>query len=106
MANVRSSNSWYIDTQHATASDDLIVKNISVLGAIVTATGASGRLVLSDASSNNLKLDLRVASINGSTSGDSKTFDFSNAPIIFPNGVVVSTLTTCVATLITKDMGK
>lgn len=77
MANAAQGNSVYIDAT-----------GVIVVGILVTATSASAVLVLQDASGSTNKLDLRVA-----TSGDSKFFDFSSAPITFPNGIKASTVT-------------
>ena len=96
MANIRSGNSFYIDTQRASASDDLLIKGIAVSTIVVTATAANGRLVLKDpATTPANKLDLRVA-----TSGDSVLFDFNLIPVLFPNGLSATTLTNAVATVV------
>jgi hypothetical protein len=74
MANVRNANTFYIDTQSSGASDNLVIKGLAVYYVAVTATGASGRVVLQDAAASPVtKLDLRSA-----TSGVTEFFDFSN----------------------------
>lgn len=99
MANTRSANTYYVDTQYAT-NEELAVTNIAVLGVTVSATAASAQVVLADASSGSpKKLDLRVA-----TSGESKHFDFSESPILFPNGIRPLTLTNAVATVIIREI--
>lgn len=97
MANVRNANSYYIDTQYS-ASEELAVKNIVVTCVVVTATAASGRIVLADSDTATTKLDLRVV-----TSGASQVFDFSESPIVFPNGIRPVTLTNAVATVIGRE---
>lgn len=100
MANTRSGNTWYVDTAYASASDNLDA-SVVVTCIVVTATTAAGRIVLSDASTGDTKLDIRVA-----TAGDSKVIDLSASPISFQNGIKVSTLTTAVATLVGRAAGK
>lgn len=100
VANVRSANTFYIDTQSASSSDDLVEKGLTVTHVIVTATSASAVLVLQDTTTTITKCDLRVA-----TSGATQVFDFSDNPIIFPNGVKPSTRTNAVATLVLKSRG-
>lgn len=96
MANTRSSNTFYIDTQYSGASDELAIKNLKVLYVIVTATAASAVLALSD--SGTAKVNLRVA-----TSGETSVFDFSNAPILFATSVRPTTLTNAIATVVIQE---
>jgi hypothetical protein len=95
LANVLNGNTWYVDTAHASASDDLALKDVRVSYVVVTATGANAVVVLGDPDTNDTKLDLRVA-----TSGSCEVFEFDSLPIRFPNGVKVKTLTNAVATLV------
>lgn len=89
MANVRNANTYYIDTNATTLTE----KNIRVTHVTVTASGGAGRLVLSDISTAAPKVDLRVE-----TDGHTEVFDFSDNPIVFPNGINPGTVTNCVAT--------
>lgn len=98
MANVRNGNSFYIDTQSSSSSDDLVIRGIKVHYIILTATAANGRLVLQDTGNNVNKCDVRVA-----TSGACQVFDFSACPLFFPNGIKPSTLSNAVATLIGSE---
>lgn len=96
MANVRSANTFYIDTQRTSDSDDLLVKGLAVSTIVVTATAANGRLVLKDPVATPItKLDLQVP-----TSGESVLFDFNLVPVLFPNGLSATTLTNAVATVV------
>lgn len=90
MANVRSGNSHYVD-----ATGVLATGSTRVVGVIVTATAASAIVAIGDSAGTTAKLNLRVA-----TSGASQFFDFSTSPILFPNGVNVTTLTNAIATVI------
>jgi hypothetical protein len=98
MANVRSANTFYIDTQYSTGSDELAIKNIRVLQITITATSANAVLLLADSTTGTKKLDLRVA-----TSGASQIFDFSDSPVVFPNGIKPTTLTNAVATVVIEE---
>jgi len=95
VANTRSGNTYYIDTQYAT-NEELAVANLTVVGVIVTATGASAVVALTD--SGTVKLNLRVA-----TSGATEFFDFSEAPIVFANSIRPTTLTNAIATVIIRE---
>jgi hypothetical protein len=96
VANVRVGNKFYIDTQYSGSSDELAYKNLLVLAVIVTATGANGRIVLSDGA--QVALDLRVA-----TSGTTQVFDFSKSPVLFQTSIRPSTLSNAVATVIGRE---
>jgi hypothetical protein len=99
VANTRNGNSFYVDTEYTGASDELAIKNIRVLGVVVTASASPGTLVLSDAqTSEPTKLDLRVATANSTA-----FFDFSECPITFPNGIRPTTLTDALATIIIEE---
>lgn len=97
MANTRNGNTFYIDTQYSAAADELAVKNIRITGVIVTATGASGRVVLGD-SSVATKLDLRVA-----TSGETMQFYFDVHPVNFSTSIRPTTLSNAVVTCIIEE---
>ena len=94
MANTQSANSWYVDSVYATAADDLAA-NVQVTAVLLTATSANARIVLSDPTTGNALLDLRL-----STAGETRLFDLARGPISFRNGIRVATLTNAVATLI------
>ena len=91
MANVRNANTHYVD-----ATGTLTTDNVKVAGFVLTATAANAVAAITDAhASPKNKLNLRLAA-----SGDSKHFDFSHAPIQFPAGVAVPTLTNAILTVI------
>lgn len=97
MANIRSGNTVYIDATGAIS----IEKNLNVVAVIVTATAASGRIVIQDnASSPQNKMDLRVA-----TSGQSQLFSLVGSEVSFTNGLRIGTLTNAVATIILTSNG-
>ena len=95
MANTLNGNTWYVDTQYVSASDDLDVKNLLVDYIFVTATAASAQVVLIDPSNSAVKFDLRVE-----TADHTEAFSFEKNPIRCPNGLRVQTLTNAVATIV------
>lgn len=98
MANIRSSNTFYIDTQYSGASDELAVKNIRVLSVTVAAVAAPAQVILADSSTGTNKLDLRVA-----VADSTELFDFSDAPVVFPNGIRPKTLTDAIVTCVIEE---
>lgn len=101
MANTLNGNTWYIDTAHSTSANDLVRASVLVTYIIVTATSASAVLVLSDVQGTApAKLELRVAAAD-----TSQLFDFSYKPLLFPNGIQVTTLTNCKAMCIISSTG-
>lgn len=98
MANVRNANTFHIDTQYSTGTDELAVKNIKVTDVIVTATAAGGRVVLADSVTGAVKLDLRVV-----TDEESKHFRFHESPILFPNGIKPTVLTNALVTCVIQE---
>lgn len=99
MANVRSSNTWYVDT----AGESLTAKNVALVGIIITATsGGQGNLTLGDdvaAASYPTKFDW----IQASNTSLHRNFD---SPIIFPNGIRVINAANVHATLIIRIPGE
>jgi hypothetical protein len=91
MANARFGNTHYVDASGVLTSN----LNQKVAGVIVTATAASAILALADSGGTDNQLNLRVA-----TSGETVHFDFSAAPIVFPNGIKAVTVTNAICTLI------
>jgi len=94
MANVRNANTIYIDT----ASSAISVPGLKISYVVLTPTSANAVLVLQDSATSANKVDLRAA-----TSGVSVVFDFSETPLVFPNGIVASTLTNCTATCVITE---
>jgi len=104
MANIRNSNTFYIDTAAAdavaTTTGNLASKNIRVSYITLTATAATSELILRDVTTaaNKISLKLDVDNI-------SKSFDFSETPLVFPNGINPSTVTDCTATCVVQEQG-
>lgn len=95
MANARSGNTYYIDTQYAT-NEELAVKNLKVLGVVVTSTAAGAILSLTD--SGTAKFTFKVAA-----DLSSQYFNFSDSPVLFQTSVRPTTLTNAVATVIIQE---
>ena len=96
MANVRSANSYYVDS-----TGTLAVLGLSVYSILLTSNGGAGTLVLQDnATVPVTKLTLKVLNT------ESTLIDFNLMPITFPNGIKVSTLTTALATIVFKEANR
>lgn len=97
MANNNNGNSFYVDSTGSFAG----LKNVKVIGITLTATSANAQLVLQNADSGSSnRIDLR-----NPTSGSTVQFRFDQAPLAFPNGVKVSTITNGNATIIYTTTG-
>jgi hypothetical protein len=97
MANVRNSNSIYVDATGSITTDPIKVTCI-----IFTPDSANDQLILKNFdNSGDIKISLRSA-----TAKTTLIFDFSSAPIHFPKGVYVSTVTSnATATIVTTSGG-
>lgn len=104
MANVRSANTFFIDTAAAdavaTTTGNLAVNNIRVSHILITATAGTSELVLRDVTNGNNKIILKR-----DVDDRSELFDFSEFPLVFPNGINPSTVTDCVATCVIQQQG-
>lgn len=89
MANAVQTNTAYVDSTGTLITQ----KNIQVTQITLSPTAANAQLVLQDVNGTN-KIDMR-----GATSYDTQSIFFKDNPIVFPNGIVASTVTNCVATL-------
>lgn len=100
MANVRNGNTIYLDSTGAATTANEI--NVKVAYIIFTPDAANDVLELKDDdTSGDLKFYIR-----GATAKDSMMFDFSYSPLLFPNGIYVSTITAgAKATIITTTAG-
>lgn len=93
MASIRNGNTYYIDDTTA-----LTAANVKVTKITVTATSANAILNLQDVTTGANKINLRVA-----TSGTTEVFDFSDDPLLFPNGISPNTVTNCNATCVISE---
>jgi len=104
MANVRNSNTYFIDTASSggppATTNILDVKNIKVIGINIRATAANAVFVISDNASTQVIKWSAALAVDDTSQYD----DLSDTPIIFPNGIAVTTLTNVVATLIVREM--
>lgn len=94
MANVVNGNTIYIDT-----TDDISVAsntNIKVSYITIRAGAADARIELKDNQSSAVnKVDLSVITI-----GETKLFDYSRKPIVFPNGIDATVTNSAIVTLV------
>lgn len=94
MANVRNSNSFFIEDTGLS----LDVIGIRVTHIVLTSTNTGALFVLSDNSTGAVKIKMAIAA--------DKTMEFldlSDNPIVFPNGIDPTTVTNCVATLMVQE---
>jgi hypothetical protein len=96
LANASNGNTLYVDS----TGDILTRKNVLVTYITVTPTGAAS-VIIQDVTTAATKLRLDVA-----TGTNSVVFDYSYNPILFPNGIRVSTLTNALVTFTFRNTGE
>lgn len=85
MANTRNGNTWHVDSAGTLTTD----KNVKVSHILFTSSGAGDSIVITDASGGNDKITLKQATAN-----DTKQFEFEQSPLVFPNGIHITSLST------------
>ena len=102
MANIRNGNTFFMDTVAAdevpATTGNLNAPSVRVKGLIVSGVGGNADLDLHDCTTDAHKLHVYASS------GTTVALDFSNSPIIFPNGIHVSTCTNTEATVIIEEV--
>jgi archaellum component FlaF (FlaF/FlaG flagellin family) len=93
MANVRNANTYYID-----ATGSLTIQNVRVTHVIYRSTNATNNVVIKDVTTGATKLNISTVAAN-----ETLFLDFSDNPIVFPNGIDVTTVTAATATLIGRE---
>ena len=103
MANVRNSNTFYIDTAAANVTaataGNLALRNVKVLYIMIAPTGSTADFVVKDVTTGALKFSVDLAT------QETKVLDFSRRPIVFPNGISPSTVTNCRVTMVIEESG-
>lgn len=99
MANVVNGNTIKIDSTGVIVMNN---KNILVTCIIVASTADAAVFELQDSDGST---DVDKIRIGIKEADDTKAFEISNAPIVFPNGIKVKTVTNCEATLVFKRIG-
>lgn len=101
MANIRNANTYYIDTAAAdhqpATTGNLAIKSIKVSYITMSSSGVAEfnlRDVTTDANKINVKLD---------TANKTEYLDFSDKPLLFPNGIHPETVTNCKVTLVLQE---
>lgn len=84
MANVRTGNKFYVDS-----TGELTSVRTQVAYILFTPANAGDQIVLRESAAGADVFQLQAA-----VADDTKHFDFSARPIVFPNGIYVQTLTT------------
>lgn len=98
MANTQNGNSLYIDSTGAVGP----TQNVLVTAITVTPSGGAATAELSDNSSPTvLKFNLQVPS-----GIETQQYFFEENPVLFPNGVNVTTLTNAIVTVVFKRQGQ
>lgn len=100
MANVRNANTFHIDTSGTATAAILAIPNIQLVGVIMASTADSAILELSDLTTAATKIYL---TLNTAAAISLKFIDLSNSPIVFPNGILPTTVTNCIATCIIRE---
>jgi len=102
MGNVRSGNTWYVDTAGSLVPVSIAsTVGLQLYQVVLTPTSANASIVLGDDLNGYVKLDLRTVTAN-----ESKIARFWELPITFTNGIRVISIANAVATLIVQDIGK
>jgi len=99
MANVKSGNTWYIDST-GDLDGSISYTALNVHHIVVTSTGSAGTITLQDAATNVNKISLAVEA--------NKTLHIPlrDNPIAFSGGIGVSALSNCTASIVyTKQSG-
>lgn len=96
MANVRNGNTFYVDSTSSggTATSFINEKQIKVSYIFFTTDNANDAFTINDLnpSTGNTAGDLKITG-KEATADDSVWYDFSTSPMVFPNGIWISTLT-------------
>lgn len=98
MANVRNGNTWYVDTtsDSSTASTYVKQRNVKVLGFTAFVNATTDTIVISDLASSAYDASPTYAvggkkfALDLATAKNQYREDWSNAPIVFPNGIWVT----------------
>ena len=95
MANVRSGNSFYVDSTGVLSS-----LGVKVFYIVLTANGGSPTIELSDTASGSKKIVLKLHSGQAS-----EVFDFSRNPLFFGGGMEVTSINHAVVTIVYNERG-
>lgn len=101
MANIRSGNTWYVDSSsNSTDSTSYVdVKNLKLIGIIYT-LGATDKIELFDKNPSSTSAGSKKFSIISGTANDTRQLKMAESPVLFTNGMWVTLTGTPTATLI------
>ena len=96
MANVVSGNSVFIDSVGALNISDK--EGVGLIYATVSSTAGAASITIKDIGKGGSPFDKVI--LNVKDADDTKQFDWSRRPMIFSNGIEVTAITGCTATLV------
>jgi len=102
MANIRNSNTIYIDTVAANVTaataGNFAISNIKVKYIVISVTSTTPVFELKDVTTGAIKLRLTLQA-----SSNPLLLDFSRNPLVFPNGISPSNVTNVQVTLTVEE---
>jgi hypothetical protein len=106
MANVRSGNSYYIDTASSAGTNLLAEKNLKVTSILFTSDVSGDSITINNLDSAGTGAGAIKLLIMNSEATDTKVVDFTTSPILFSNGIYISALSaSCTASIIFSSLG-
>jgi hypothetical protein len=101
VANVRSANTWFVDTTSDSGTASTYVSGrCTLLGVIWYTAAAADTLKLFDKSAASAAAGSQKLQLRAATALNAQYINLSDSPITFPNGVWVTLTTGAYATLI------
>lgn len=102
MANIRSANSWYVDTSSSSGDSTSYIseKNLKLIGIIYSVDANTDVIDIFDKNSGSAGAGLQKLSLMAATPNDTKQHRLPLEGIVFPNGVWVTLTGAPKATLI------
>lgn len=109
MANVRSGNSFYVDSaSSANSSQSYIAQTQTLVTEIVFTSNATGdALVICDVAPGTTPAQgANKITVKNNLANDTKVLRFYDTPVLFPNGIWIASISSgAVATLIGTSQG-
>jgi len=108
MANVRSVNTWFVDSSSAAATSSSFIseKNLKLIGIIYFVNTANTDFIdLYDKDPASNAAGVKKLSLTSATATDTKQIRLESTPILFPNGVWATLTGAPQATLIFAAQG-
>ena len=96
MANALNGNTFFVDTV-GTLELGNAASNIKVIAILFTATATGGTMTIKDNASSG---PITKTVLSGPNDNETKFFDLSSSPLVFPNGITVTSVTNANATMV------